>query len=86
MPSLPPGRHRPRRHSRMSLIPCQSTPAIDGAIYRPDGTLYILQPSFYTYLTELEPTAHVPRAGEEFYWTTPEFMFVPFRLLVVEAV
>ena len=53
--STPPGRyphclpeHRPLRHSRMSLIPCQSTPALDAAIHRPDSTLYQLQPSFHT--------------------------------------
>ena len=74
----PPGRYR-SRHSRMSLKTCQSTPAIDAAIYGPDGTLYILQPSFQTYLTELEPTARARRAGEKFYETTPEFMFVSFH-------
>ena len=63
---VPPGRHRPR-HSRMSLAACQSTPAIDGAIYRPDRTLYQLQPSFHTQSTEPEPTARARRAGEEFY-------------------
>ena len=36
------------RHSPMSLTPCQSRPAIDAAIYRPDGTSYQLQPSFHT--------------------------------------
>ena len=36
--------------------------------------------------TEPEPTARARRAGEEFYWTTPEFMFVSFRLLVVESI
>ena len=69
----------------MSLTTHQFTPAIDAAIYRPDGTLYILQPSFQTYLTELEPIAHVPRAGEKFYETTLAFMFVSFRLLGVES-
>ena len=61
--STPPGRyphclpeHRPLRHSRMSLIPCQSTPAIDAAIARPNGTLYHLQLSFHTHSTEPEPT------------------------------
>ena len=81
----PPGRHRPR-HSQMSLKACQSTPAIDAAIYRPNGTLYQLQPSFHTSWTEPEPTARARRAGEEFYETTLAFMFVSFRLLVVEAV
>ena len=72
--STPPGRyphclpeHRPLRHSLMSLIPCQSTPAIDAAIYRPNGTLYQRQPSFHTSWTEPEPTARARRAGEEFY-------------------
>ena len=36
--------------------------------------------------TEPEPTARARRAGEEFYWTTPEFMFVSFRLLMVDAI
>ena len=62
----PPGRHRPR-HSRMSLTARQNTPAIDAAIYRPDGTLYQLQASFHTSSTEPEPTARARRAGEEFY-------------------
>ena len=62
----PPRRHRPR-HSRMSLTACQNTPAIEGAIYRPDNTLYQLQPSFHTHSTEPEPTARARRAGEEFY-------------------
>ena len=72
--STPPGRyphclpeHRPLRHSRMSLIPCQSTPAIDAAIHRPDRTLYQLQPSFHTQSTEPQPTARARRAGEGFY-------------------
>ena len=69
----------------MSLAARQFTPAIDAAIHRPKGTLYQLQPSFRTYLTELEPIAHVPRAGEKFYETTPEFMFVSFHLLGVES-
>ena len=51
----------------MSLAAYQNTPAIDAAIYRPDGTLYQLQLSFYTYQTEPEPTARARRAGEEFY-------------------
>ena len=33
----------------MSLTGCQSTPAINAAFYRPDGTLYILASSFHTY-------------------------------------
>ncbi len=72
--STPPGRyphclpeHRPLRHSRMSLIPCQSTPAIDAAIHRPDSTLYQLQLSFHPQSTEPEPPARARRAGEEFY-------------------
>ena len=44
-------------HSRMSLTACQNTPAIDAAFYRPDSTLYQLQPSFHTHSTEPEPTA-----------------------------
>ena len=70
----------------MSLTACQSTPAIYAAIYRPNGTLHQLQPSFHTSSTEPEPTARARRAGEEFYWTTPEFMFVSFRLLVVDPI
>ena len=70
----------------MSLKTFQNTPAIDAAIYRPDSTLYQLQPSFHTQSTEPEPTARARRAGEELYWTTPEFMFVFIRLLVVEAI
>ena len=81
----PPGRHRPR-HSQMSLTACQNTPAIDGAFYRPNGTLYQLQPSFHTQSTEPEPTARARRAGEEFYETTLAFMFVSFRLLGVESI
>ena len=81
----PPGRHRPR-HSRMSLTSFQSRPAIDAAIPRPNGTLYQLQPSFHLQSTEPEPTARARRAGKEFYQTTPEFMFVSFRLLMVESV
>ena len=71
--STPPGRyphclpeHRPLRHSRMSLIPCQSTLAIDAAIHRPDSTLYQLQPSFHASSTEPEPTARARRAVKEF--------------------
>ena len=44
-----------------------ATPAIDAAIYRPNGTSYQLQPSFHTSWTEPEPTARARRAGEEFY-------------------
>ena len=62
----PPGRHRPR-HSRMRLTARQSTPAIDAAIYRPNSTLYQLQPSFHPQSTEPEPTARARRAGKEFY-------------------
>ena len=58
----PPVRHRPR-HSRMSLTACQSTPAIEAAIHRPNGTLYQLQPSFHTQWTEPEPTARARRGG-----------------------
>ena len=57
----------PPRHSRMSLTCCQSTLAIDAAIYRPNGTLYQLQPSFHPQSTEPEPTARARRAGKEFY-------------------
>ena len=45
----------------------QITPTIDAAIYRPNSTLYQLQPSFHTHSTEPEPTAHARRAGKEFY-------------------
>ena len=64
----------------------QNTPAIDAAIYRPNSPSYQLQPSFHTKSTEPEPTARARRAGTEFYQTTPEFMFVSFRLLVVEPI
>ena len=57
----------PPRHSRTSLTARQNTPAIDAAIYRPDSTLYQLQPSFHPQSTEPEPTARARRAGEEFY-------------------
>ena len=70
----------------MSLTACQNTPAIDGAFYHPNSTLYQLQPSFHPQSTEPEPTARARRAGKEFYETTPEFMFVSFRLLVVESI
>ena len=81
----PPGRHRPR-HSRMSLTGCQNTPAFGGTFYYPIKTLYQLQPSFHSQSTEPEPTARARRAGEELYWTTPEFMFVFFHLLVEESI
>ena len=80
-----PGRHRPR-HSRMRLTGCQNTPAIDTAFYRPNGVLYHLQPSFHISSTEPEPTARARRAGEEFYQTTPWFMFVSYLLFEVEAI
>ena len=70
----------------MSLTSCQSRPAIDAAIYRPNGTLYQLQPSFHPHSTEPEPTARARRAGKEFYQTTPEFMFVFILLLVVDYI
>ncbi len=56
-----------RHASLLSLAARQFTPAIDAAIYRPDGTLYQLQPSFHTHSTEPEPTARARRAGKEFY-------------------
>ena len=59
---------------------------MDATIYRPNGTLYQLQPNFHTHSTEPEPTARARRAGKEFYQTTPEFMFVYFRLLGVDAI
>ena len=75
------------RYARsLGLAARQNTPAIDDAFYRPNGTSYQLQPSFHISSTEPEPTARARRAGEEFYWTTPEFMFVSFRLLVVESI
>ena len=75
------------RYARsLGLTARQFTPAIDAAIYRPNETLYQLQPNFQTYLTELEPTARARRAGEKFYETTPEFMFVLVRLLVVDSI
>ena len=64
----------------------QNTPALDAAIYYPNNTSYQLQSSFYAYPTEPEPTARARRAGEEFYQTTPEFMFVFIRLLVVDSI
>ena len=56
-----------RYASSLGLAARQSTPAIDGAFYRPNGTSYQLQPSFHTSSTEPEPTARARRAGEEFY-------------------
>ena len=47
----------PRRHSRMNLKARQFAPAIDAAIYRPNGTLYQLQSSFHLQSTQPEPTA-----------------------------
>ena len=79
-------RTAPLRHWRMSLKTCQNTPALGAAISRPNGTSYQLQPSFHSQSTEPEPTARARRAGKEFYSTTPEFMFVSFRLLVVESI
>ena len=56
------------RYARsLGLAARQNTPAIDAAIYRPNGTSYQLQPSFHTQSTEPEPTARARRAGEEFY-------------------
>ena len=56
------------RYARSLVLAArQNTPAIDGAFYRPNETLYQLQPSFHPQLTEPEPTAHARRAGEEFY-------------------
>ena len=52
----------------MRLTARQNTPAIDAAIYRPNGTLYQLQPSFHPQSTEPEPTARARRAGKEFYY------------------
>ena len=46
----------------MRLSGRQSRPAIDTAVYRPNETLYQLQPSFYTHSTEPEPTARARRA------------------------
>ena len=56
------------RYARsLGLAARQNTPAIDAAIYRPNGTSYTLQPSFHTSWTEPEPTARARRAGKEFY-------------------
>ena len=53
-----------RYASSLGLAARQNTPAIDGAFYRPNGTSYQLQPSFYTHSTarEPEPTASGPGA------------------------
>ena len=75
-----------RYASSLGLAARQNTPAIDAAIYRPNSTTYQLQPSFHPQSTEPEPTARARGAGEEFYSTTPEFMFVFIRLLVVESI
>ena len=56
-----------RYASSLGLTARQNTPAIDGAFYRPNVTLYQLQPSFHAKSTEPEPTARARRAGEEFY-------------------
>ena len=75
------------RYARSLVLAArQNTPAIDGAIYRPNGTSYQLQLSFHSQSTEPEPTARSRRAGEELYQTTLAFMFVSFRLLVVESI
>ena len=56
------------RYARsLGLAAPQNTPALDGAIYRPIGTSYQLQPSFHPHSTEPESTARARRAGEEFY-------------------
>ena len=49
----------------MSLTSFQSRPAIEGAFYRPNETLYQLQSSFHTQSTEPEPTARARRAEED---------------------
>ena len=75
------------RYARsLGLAARQNTPAIDAAIYHPIGTSYQLQPSFHPQSTEPEPTARARRAGEEFYETTLAFMFVSFRLLVLDSI
>ena len=48
----------------MSLTSFQSRPAIEGAFYRPNETLYQLQSSFHTQSTEPEPTARARRAED----------------------
>ena len=70
----------------MNLTARQSTPAPGAAFQYPVSTLYQLQLSFHSQSTEAEPTARARRAGKEFYETTPEFMFVFFLLLVLEAI
>ena len=75
-----------RGAERSGLAARQFTPAIGAAFYRPIDKSYQLQPSFHPSSTEPEPTARARRAGEEFYQTTPEFMFVSFRLLVVDSI
>ena len=84
--NIPSRLPEPPRHSRTSLTARQFPPAIDAAFYRPNSPSYQPQPSFHAHSTEPEPTARARRAGEEFYSTTPEFMFVSFRLLGVESV
>ena len=51
----------------LGLAARQNTPALDAAFYYPNSISYQLQPSFYTYPTEPEPTARARRAAEEFY-------------------
>ena len=51
----------------LGLAARQFTPAIDAAFYRPNSTLYQLQPCFHPQSTEPEPTARARRAGKEFY-------------------
>jgi len=56
------------RYARsLGLAARQNTPAIDGAIYRPNGTSYQRQSSFHPQSTEPEPTARARRVGKEFY-------------------
>ena len=55
------------RYARsLGLAARQNTPAIDGAIYRPNGTSYQLQPSFHT-IDGTGADGPRSRAGEEFY-------------------
>ena len=75
-----------RYASSPGLALAKNTPAIDTAIYHPIGTSYQLQLSFHPHSTEPEPTARARRAREEFYKTTPEFMFVSFRLLGIDSI
>ena len=87
--SAPQPLHNPLvcRYARsLGLAARQNTPALDTAIYYPNSTSYQLQPSFHTSSTEPEPTARARGAGKEFYWATLAFMFVSFRLLVVESI